>query len=129
MPEGDFSVEEKIESLTALTGMSSQLMIVKEETQDNLLESGIPTISEFDPALKICWFIPRRVIRGRQRMIRPYYVLDVVDSNNVITQIRCWGVNPEKDHVQTNRVYIAKLDYNEQWGFSTRSLYHNFRVI
>ena len=128
-PEGDFTVEEKIESLSALTGVFPIRMIVSEETQDNLLESGIPTISEFDPALKICWFVPRKVNQRKTKNDKTYYVLDVVDSNNVITQIRCWGVNPEKDHVQTNRVYIAKLDYNEQWGFSTRSLYHNFRVI
>jgi len=128
-PEGEFSVEEKIESLSALTGVFPIRMIVSEETQDNLLESGIPTISEFDPALKICWFVPRKVNQRKTKNDKTYYVLDVVDSNNVITQIRCWGVNPDKDHVQTNRVYIAKLDYNEQWGFSTRSLYHNFRVI
>jgi len=128
-PEGEFTVEEKIESLSALTGVFPIRMIVSEETQDNLLESGIPTISEFDPALKICWFVPRRVNQRKTKNDKTYYVLDVVDSNNVITQIRCWGVNPDKDHVQTNRVYIAKLDYNEQWGFSTRSLYHNFRVI
>jgi DNA polymerase-3 subunit alpha len=128
-PEGEFTVEEKIESLSALTGVFPIRMIVSEETQDNLLESGIPTISEFDPALKICWFVPRRVNQRKTKNDKTYYVLDVVDSNNVITTIRCWGVNPDKDHVQTNRVYIAKLDYNEQWGFSTRSLYHNFRVI
>ena len=41
-PEGEFSVEEKIESLSALTGVFPIRMIVSEETQDNLLESGIP---------------------------------------------------------------------------------------
>jgi hypothetical protein len=79
--------------------------------------------------LKVCWFVPRRVNQRKTKNDKTYYVLEVVDSNNVITQIRCWGANPDKDHVHTNRVYMAKLDYNDQWGFSTRSMYHNFRVL
>jgi len=35
----------------------------------------------------------------------------------------------EKDSIQLNRPYMAKLDYNEQWGFSTRSMYYNFRLL
>ena len=122
-------MEEKIESLTALTGVFPIRMIVNEETQSNLMESGIPPISEFDPDLKVTWFIPRKVNVRKTKNDKTYYVLEVVDSNNAITQIRCWGANPDKDHIQKNRTYIAKLDYNDQWGFSTRSIYHNFRVL
>ena len=93
------------------------------------MESGVPPISEFDKDLKITWFIPRKVTVRKTKNDKTYYVLEVVDSNNAITQIRCWGANPEKDHVQVNRPYMAKLDYNDQWGFSTRSMYHNFRVL
>jgi DNA polymerase-3 subunit alpha len=128
-PEGEFSVEEKIESLTALTGVFPIRMIVNEETQKNLMDSGIPPISEFDKDLKVTWFIPRKVIVRKTKNDKTYYVLEVVDSNNAITTIRCWGVNPDKDHIQRNRTYIAKLEYNDQWGFSTRSMYHNFRVL
>jgi len=31
--------------------------------------------------------------------------------------------------VALNRPYMARLDYSEQWGFSTRSLRRNFRVL
>ena len=44
------------------------------------------------------------------------------------TSIKCWGIN-KRDKVLLNRPYMAKLDYNEQWGFSTRSIYHNLRLI
>lgn len=128
-PEGEFTVEEKIESLTALTGIFPISMIIGEETQKHLIDSGIPPISEFDKDLKVCWFISRKVNIKKTKNDKTYYVLEVVDSNNVITQIRCWGANPERDHIHKNKIYIAKLDYNDQWGFSTRSLYHNFRVI
>jgi DNA polymerase III alpha subunit len=90
-PEGDFTVEEKIESLTALTGVFPISMIVDEETQKNLTESGIPPISEFDQDLKVTWFIPRKVTVRKTKNDKIYYVLEVVDSNNAITQIRCWG--------------------------------------
>ena len=122
-------MEEKIESLTALTGVFPIRMIVSEETQENLMNSGIPPISEFDKDLQVTWFIPRKVTIRKTKNDKTYYVLEVVDSNNDITQIRCWGANPDKDHIQRNRTYIAKLDYNDQWGFSTRSIYHNFRVL
>jgi len=37
-----------------------------------------------------------------------------------MTNIRCWGVNPDKDRIFINRPYMAKLSHQEQWGFSTR---------
>ena len=92
-------------------------------------EYGVPAISEYDKELRLVWFIPRKVTIKKTKNDKTYYVLEVIDDNNVITTIRCWGVKPEKDHVQVNRPYMAKLDHNDQWGFSTRSMYHNFRVL
>ncbi len=128
-PEGDFSTEEKIQSLTTLTGVFPLSLVVSEETQNNLLECGIPPISEYDPALGVIWFIPRKIIKKKTKNDKLYYVVEVVDSNNVITTIRCWGVNPDRDHIVTNKPYMAKLDYNEQWGFSCRSIKHTFRQL
>jgi hypothetical protein len=28
-----------------------------------------------------------------------------------------------------NKPYMARLDYSEQWGFSTRSIRHNFKLL
>ena len=127
--EGDFTTEDRIQYLTDLTGMFPINLVVKDDTLKQLADNHIPAISEYDPELKFVWFIPRKVIIKRTKNDKPYYVLEVIDDNNVITTIRCWGVNLEKDRVQVNRPYIAKLQYNDQWGFSTRSIYHNFRVL
>jgi DNA polymerase-3 subunit alpha len=127
--EGDFSTEERIQYLTDLTGMFPINLVVKEDTLAQLNEYGVPAISEYDKELGLVWFIPRKVTIKKTKNDKTYYVLDVIDDNNVITTIRCWGVKPEKDHVQVNRPYMAKLEYNDQWGFSTRSMYHNFRVL
>ena len=53
----------------------------------------------------------------------------VIDDNNETTVIRCWGVDPEKDIVQINRPYMAKLNYNRQWGFSTFSMRKMFKLL
>ena len=127
--EGDFSTEERIQYLTDLTGMFPINLVVKDETLTQLSDNGVPAISEYDPELGLVWFIPRKVIIKRTKNDKPYYVLEAIDDNNVITTIRCWGVNLDKDRIQLNRPYIAKLQYSDQWGFSTRSIYHNFRVL
>ena len=127
--EGDFSTEERIQYLSDLTGVFPINLVVKDEVLLRLNEHGVPAISEYDPELQLVWFIPRKLTIKKTKNDKAYYVLDVIDDNNVLTTIRCWGVNLEKDSIQVNRPYMAKLQHNEQWGFSTRSIYHNFRVL
>jgi len=43
-------------------------------------------------------------------------------------RIRCWGVK-ENDRISLNKVYVANLEYNEKWGFSTRSIKRSFRRL
>ena len=40
------------------------------------------------------------------------YVVKVIDSNSVETQIRCWGVDPVKDSLAINRPYMLKPKYS-----------------
>ena len=127
--EGDFSIEERVQYLTDLTGIFPINLVMKDTVRKQLDQYAVPAISEYDPDLNVVWFIPRKVNIRKTKNDKTYYVLEVIDSNNVVTQIRCWGVRPEKDHIQVNRPYMAKLDYNNQWGFSTRSIYHNFRAL
>jgi len=35
----------------------------------------------------------------------------------------------EDDKISLNKVYIANLEYNEKWGFSTRSIRRSFRRL
>ena len=127
--EGDFSIEERVQYLTDLPGIFPINLVMKDAIREQLDQYAVPAISEYDPDLNVVWFIPRKITVRKTKNDKSYYVLEVIDSNNVVTQIRCWGVRPEKDHIQVNRPYMAKLDYNDQWGFSTRSIYHNFRAL
>ena len=58
----------------------------------------------------------------------PYWIVNATDITGTITKIKCWGVNQDRDRIVLNRPYMAKLDYDEQWGFSTRGVY-NFKLL
>ena len=59
--QGDFTDEEKLEHFASLTGIFPIHEIMPQEIQDNLMTRGCPPISEYDPDLKLVWFIPREV--------------------------------------------------------------------
>ena len=127
--EGDFSDEEKIAYLVELTGVFPFNKVMKSEIYSQLNEAHIPPIANYDPELcEVVWFIPRKVVPKVTKNGKEYWVIEVIDDTNTLTRVRCWGVKPY-DRIQINRPYMAKLEYNEKWGFSTRSLRRNFRVL
>jgi DNA polymerase III alpha subunit len=127
-PEGDFSKQEKIVYLTELTGMFPITKVISTEMLEKLRERGILPIAEYDPVLQYVWFIPRGKVEKKSKTGKTFWVLDVIDSTNTNTKIRCWGIT-SKDEIAFNRPYIAKLNYNEDFGFSTWSMSKDFRVI
>ena len=128
-PEGDFSEEEKLEYLVNLTGVFPINAVVTPRVRQKLDELFVPPISEFDPELGVTWFIPRECKLKKSKNGKNFYVVKVIDDNNETTVIRCWGVDPEKDIVQINRPYMARLNYNQQWGFSTFSMRKMFKLL
>jgi len=126
--EGDFSDMEKIEYLSDLTGVFPISLIVEDNLMNDLYEQGVPPISEFDPELLVCWFIPRKVIKKKTKRGKAYWILEVVDSNSEMFGIKCWGVQ-DTDFVHLNRPYVAKLNYDDAWGFSTRSIRKCFKLL
>ena len=127
--EGDFSEEEIIQFKTDLTGVFPMNLVISVETIEKLKEKFIPPISEFDEELQLCWFIPRKVTPKKTKKGKEYWILEVIDSNNETERIRCWGVDPKKDRIHVNRPYMSRLQYDPKWGFSTRSVYRNFRLL
>ena len=127
--EGDFSEEEKLEHLVNLTGVFPINAVVTPRVRQKLDELYVPPISEFDPSLGVTWFIPRECKLKKSKNGKNFYVVKVIDDNNETTTIRCWGVDPEKDIVQINRPYMARLNYNQQWGFSTFSMKKMFKLL
>ncbi|MBL18604.1 MAG: hypothetical protein CMC82_02070 [Flavobacteriaceae bacterium] len=128
-PEGDFTEEEKLEYLVNLTGVFPINAVVTPRVRQKLDELYVPPISEFDPELGVTWFIPRECKLKKSKNGKNFYVVKVIDDNNEMTTIRCWGVDPDKDVVQINRPYMARLNYNQQWGFSTFSMRKMFKLL
>jgi len=128
-PEGDFSESEIIQFKTELTGVFPINLVIPPATVQRLQEKFIPPISEFDPELCVCWFIPRKIIPRKTKNGKNYWIVEVIDSNNELTKIRCWGIKPEKDRIHLNRPYMAKLKYDENWGFSTYAVGKTFRLL
>ena len=127
--EGDFTPEEEIENLTTITGIFPMSLVVTPEVQQKLDEYFIPAISDYDPELGLVWFIPREIIRKKTKRGKPYWIVEVIDSNSVLTRFRCWGIVEGKDRIHLNRPYMGKLDYDPAWGFSTRSIKRNLRLL
>lgn len=127
--EGDYSEEDKLQYLVNLVGIFPISSVVTESLQAKLEEMMIPPISEFDTELEVCWFIPREVLHKKTRNGKLFYVVKVVDSNSEENTIKCWGADPERDEVYINRPYMAKLNWDAQWGFSTRSVRKTFKLL
>jgi DNA polymerase-3 subunit alpha len=127
-PEGDFTEQEKIMFLTDLTGLFPINRVLSPEVMQRLEERYIKPLGEYDPELEFVWFIPRNIEVKKTKNGKTYWIVDVIDSSNANNKIRCWSVR-EKEELLINRPYVARLSYDEQWGFSTRSISKNFRLI
>lgn len=104
-------------------------LVVDDSIRERLNDYCVPAISDYDPDLNLVWFIPRKVTARKTKNNKTYWVVEVIDENNVLTHIKCWGIKEGKDTIHLNRPYMAKLDHSEQWGFSSRSIRHNFRML
>ena len=127
--EGKFTEEEEIENIVTLTGIFPLHLVIDKTVRARLDELYIPPISEYDPALGLVWFIPREVIPKLTKNNKTYWIVSVIDSNSEVTKFKCWGVRPDKDSIHINRPYMARLDYDEQWGFSTRSIRKTMKLL
>jgi DNA polymerase III subunit alpha len=127
--EGDFTEEEKLEHLVTLTGVFPISSVINEHVRGKLDELYIPPISEYDAELGVTWFIPRECKLKKSKNGKNFYVVKVIDDNNETNTIRCWGVDPDRDIVHINRPYMARLNYDPNWGFSTFSVRKMFKLL
>lgn len=135
--EGNFSKNELITFKSELTGIFPFDLVMSDSVRVKLEQLPIVPISEYELALSVesdaddqllVWFVPRKLTKKKTAKGREYWILDVVDSNNAMVSIKCWSPT-DKDTIFVNQPYMAKLDYSEQWGFSTRSIRRNFRLL
>jgi len=125
---GDFTKAERISQISSLTGIFPFELVMDENIVESLEKYLVPPLGNWDSDLGVAWFVPREVVRKKTKNGKPYWILNVIDTTSEITKIRCWGVR-DSDQIQLNRPYMAKLDYNDTWGFSTRSMHHNFKLL
>jgi len=129
-PEGDFTTEETIENLVSLSGVYPINLVVDAGILKRLEEKYISPIGDYDPELgEVVWFIPRKITEKKSKNGKLFWILEATDVTNKITSIKCWSVDPKKDKIWLNRPYMAKLQYDETWGFSTRSIKHTFKLL
>ena len=128
-PEGEFSNEERIENLVSLTGIFPMALVMNENILQRLEHYQVPSLGEWDDDVGVAWFIPREVIEKKTKNGKTYWIVKTIDNTSTSYSIKCWGVRPDKDMIHLNRPYMSKLDYDEQWGFSTRSIKYNFRML
>ena len=128
-PEGDFEEEQKIQYLVDLTGVYPMHLVMKADLLAKLEEKYIPRISDYDPELQLVWFIPRKIVPKKTKNGKDYWILEVIDDSSKMTRVRCWGIKKDRDILLTNHPYLAKLEYSQDWGFSTRSIRYNFRML
>ena len=77
-----------------------------------------------------CFCIARSCTKKKTKNGKPYYVVEVIDTQSVVKKIRCWGIDPELDSIQLNKPYLLRPKYNADWGFSTRGkLGHNWVLL
>jgi len=127
--EGEFTNEEEIDNLTTLTGIFPMHLVMTEAVRNRLEAYYVPPISDYDPQLQLVWFIPREVIKKKTKHGKVYWIVSVIDSNSMLTKFRCWGIVEGKDRIHLNHPYMGRLDYDPAWGFSTRSIRRNLRLL
>jgi len=125
---GDFSNEKRIYDISELTGLFPFELVMNEDIISSLEQHCVPPLGKWDNNLKVAWFIPREVVKKKTKNGKPYWIVNAIDTTATATKIRCWGVR-DSDKLHLNRPYMAKLDHNDTWGFSTRSMYHNFKLL
>ena len=126
--ELNFTEEEMIENVVSLTGVFPFDIVLDPKVKERLDYLKVPPVSDFDEDLQLCWFIPREIIPKKTRNGKTFWIMNVIDDTCQVTNIKCWNVRND-DQVHLNRPYVSKLQYDPQWGFSTRSVKHNFKLV
>ena len=125
----DYSPEERIEHISSRTGIYPFDLVITQEIRDAIDHYKVPPLGNWDHDLKAAWFIPREVVKRKTKTGREYWIVKVIDETSTISTIRCWGIVPGSDVLHLNRVYASSLEYHPIWGYSTKSIRQNFKLL
>ena len=114
--------------MSDLTGMFPFELVMTKDIRDSIERHCVPAIGNWDKDLGVAWFIPRHVIPKTTKNGKPYWIVKVIDDTSTTSTIKCWGIKDD-DQIHLNRPYAAKLNHSGDWGFSTRSIRHTFKLL
>jgi len=127
-PEGEFSDEEKIENIVALSGVYPLNLVMSNELLSKLKDKNIQPIgTDEDSKTPFSWFVPRKKEVKTTKNGKPYWILEVTDNTNTITEIKCWGIR-DTDFVHMNKPYLAKVS-KDSYGYSIRNFRDDVRLL
>jgi len=128
--EGDFSKAEVIQNCKELLGFFPIELVMDPKLYKRLDDKMIYPISKFDAELGVCWFIPMSFEVKKSKNSKNYYAVQVADDSSKTFEIKCWGVDLEKDLIYLNRPYVAKLDYDENYkSYSCMGISKNWKMV
>ena len=127
---GDFTKEEVMNNYMTLLGFFPVDMVMSAQLYKRLNESNINPISKYDEDLKVCWFVPISYETKKSKNDKNYYVVQATDDSGKTTEIKCWSVDLDKDVIYLNRPYVAKINYDENFGgFSCIGISKSWKMI
>jgi len=128
-PEGNFTDEEKIEHIVALSGVYPLNLVANEQILNKLNEKNIKPIgsSADSPDSVFWWFIPRKREIKTTKTGKPYWIIEVTDNTNTLTEIKCWSIR-ETDVVHMNRLYMAQVS-RDSYGYSIKNWKDHVRLL
>ena len=119
-PEGSFTTAEVIQNTQTLTGIYPINMVMTDRAKQIIENYRVPPLSEYDAALGAAWCIPIKITTKKTKNNKWFHTIDVIDDNSMVTRLRCWGIDPQRDVIYLNKPYVLKHPkFNETWGFST----------
>jgi DNA polymerase-3 subunit alpha len=139
-PEGEFTDEEKIENISALIGIYPINLVMTDDIRTKLEIKkikpigGCVEIDEYGEEVKseeksqmFVWFIPRTKEEKKTKNGKPYWVVSVTDSTNLLTSVKIWGIR-ETDVIHMNRPYLAQIS-KDGFGFSIRNIKDQVKLL
>lgn len=115
---GDWSSKEKIQMLSEIMGTIDAENFLDESVQARLREYNIHSIDDFNYETKqdIVWFIVKTISVRKTKMNKEYVILNTIGENGIEYNIKQW--NSSGSEFNLFAVYTARLDFDDEWGFS-----------
>jgi len=134
----NYTFEEKIENIFNLTGVFPSHLIFDDQLRDDMNKRGILSLTQFEDLYNeikndesindyswdnlSVWFILRGYEVKSTRRNRKYVRTCMVDDEGLVRYMNMWNSNDETESkLQRYGLYLAKVKYSEQWGFSISS--------